>query len=423
MTDSIRDKLIFWSPITALCLVLITYLFQMPPKLDFDSTSYILAYSTRPPIYPIFLWLFHNFGKYQLEIAIWAQCILSLLSLLYISNWLHKHLELSGLLILFILLPTVSLLFFYYQTLQTICSEAITLPVFIVTFSLLVECFHTFNIKKLILLVIFANILILTRAQFYYFYFLFMLLTVWYGWKKIPIKKIIITILIMMISIAVTAIINRGYHLLKHGHFADVPLVGTQLIVQALFLSKIDAAQYFENPVEKNYFIVMIKRLEEQQLTKNSSKLAMKKVEGFHTTYAYYTVSYPSILQVNDSTLAGISEYQKEAITLNISKILYWHAIKNNLIFYFWKLVSFFGDISIFLFFLIIFFTSSVRIFISREDNSSFYSVYIWVSLLTILVNTAFVTIFEPLLPAYSYYSYFLIFCLGGLLSKKLLTL
>ncbi|OGT45944.1 MAG: hypothetical protein A3E83_02575 [Gammaproteobacteria bacterium RIFCSPHIGHO2_12_FULL_41_20] len=421
-SDRMHNKLMFWSPIVAVCLLLIAYVFESAPKLDFDSTSYIFSYATRPPIYPTFVWLFRGFGKHQLEIVMWVQCVFSLLSLLYISRWLHKHLLISGLSILFILLLTVSLIFIYYQTLQTICSEAIAFPVFIVTFSLLVECFYTFNIKKLILLVIFTNILILTRAQFYYFYFLFMLLVAWYGWKKIPIKKIFLTLLIMILSITATAIINRSYHLLKHGHFADVPFIGTQLIVQALFLSNTDAAQFFENSTEKNLFLSLIKQLEELKLTKNSSMLAMKPAQGFHATYAYYTAVYPSILQANDSILGEIATYQKEAIALNISKVLYWHAIKENSLFYFWKLISFFGDISIFLFFFIAFFTSSIRIFIPRNGNTSFYSIYIWLSLLTILVNTAFVAIFEPLLPSYSFYSYFLIFCLGGLLGKTLLT-
>lgn len=417
-----RDKLIFWGPITVLCLVLIAYLFQASPRLDLDSPSYLLAYSTRPPIYPIFLWFFHNLGEYQLQIVMWVQCILSLLSLLYISNWLHKHLEMSGLFIFIILFLTVSFVFFYYKMLQTVCSEAITFPVFIVTFSLLVECFHAFNIKKLILLAFFTSILILTRAQFYYFYLLFIVLIAWYGWKKISIKKIMITLLIMMISITITAISNRGYHLLKHGYFADIPLVGTQLVVQALFLSGLDASHYFEDPIEKDVFKKLIKQLEEKQLTKKSSSLAMKPVEGFHATYAYYTVAYPSIMKTNDTTLAGMSAYQKEAVNLKISKVLYWYGIKDNLSFYFWKLGSFFGDISIFLFFFTCFVAISARVLIPRDRFVSIYSIYIGVSLLTILVNTAFVAIFEPLLPAYSYYSYFLIFSLAGLLGKKLLT-
>ena len=406
--------------IFVLGLLMAIYMVLTSPENDPDSASYIIFKQIRPPVYPIFLWLFHKFGLYQFSVAMWVQAVIAFSSLFYASNWFHKNLKLPNILIFTMLLFTTLLIFFYYKMIRIVCSEGLAFPLFIITFLLLVECFDSFNIKKLILLVVCSNILILIRAQFYYFYILFAILIAWYIWKKITIKNVFLGIMIMTISILITLMLNRGYHFFMHGYFGEVPLVGRQLIIQPLYLSNISDAQYFKNPEEKILFTNMLAQLEKHQLTKESAAPVLQPL-GIHSAYNYYATIYHSIQKDNDRALSAMTDYQKDVTSLSMSKVLYLHSIKQNVIFYLWKISSFFGEIPAFIVFLMVTVAAFFRIVADKKRDPSINQIFILVSLLTILINTAFVSIFEPMLPSYSYYSYFLIYCLGGLIAKKCL--
>lgn len=399
-----------------LALITIIYLINSTPIIYPDSPSYIMFHAVRPPVYPIFIWLFHFFGQNQFIFLMWTQSILLFIALIYAKHWLHSRLNISNMTTFFVLLFTM-LLLFYYKMPREVCSEAIAFPLFIVTFLLMVDCFDAFNLKRVILLCILTNLLILTRLQFYYFYLLFLMQIAWFVWKKIPAKMILASFLIMIISIVFTVTLNRGYHYAMNGKFAESPVIGRQLIIQALYLSDSNAIQYFKNDFEKNIFTNILNKIEKQHLTLKSEQQLLSMPQ--QTTYGYYYATYNPILDIVDDNIPGKSLYEIDATAFSISKTLYMNALKENLLFYLIKISSFFGGMPNLLSFLIILSGSLFYVLTNKNKSINLNQIFTLISLITIFINTAFVMIPEAGQANYFFYSYFLIYCLAGLLVKQ----
>lgn len=407
--------------IIGLGILIFFCLINKTPDIGADAGSYIRFDVTRPPVYPIFLWLFHGLGQYQFFVVIWVQGFLSFLALLYARNWLHKHLDISSGLIFFILCLTILQIFFHYDMLRLIYSEALAFPLFIITFFSLVNTVNDFSKKNVICLALTTSLLILTRAQFYYFYFLFTLLIVFHIWKKSPVKKTLVNSLIILLSILLTMGFNRSYHYFMHGHFSEIPAAGKQLVIQPLFLTDSKAIRYLNDPTEKSIFSNIMQIIEEHQLSKKNAPATMLPPLALPLANQYYNTTYVPITHAIDSAIKGFSPYQADKILIHITKQLAWHEPKTNLIFYFWKIISFYGDTSFFLFFQGILLAIGWRMLFSRNHALSTNEIFIFVTLLTILLNTAFIAIPEVVGSRYSYYCYFLIYCLGGLFAQTYL--
>ncbi len=82
-------------------LGIILTLLTHPPIVGADTLSYINFDSNRPPLYPIFLWLFKWCGGHQFEAVTWVKTILYGLTLYYARTWLLENLGLSDFLIFF----------------------------------------------------------------------------------------------------------------------------------------------------------------------------------------------------------------------------------------------------------------------------------------------------------------------------------
>lgn len=400
-------------------LIIFIYMLMQQPIVGPDSLTYLNFHPMRPPLYPIFLWLFQGLGQLQLITVIWAQALLGYAALLYAQHWLNRRLHLPRTIIFFILLFTLLLIFCHYNTLSTVASEGLTVPLFIFFFLTLSECFADFNLIKIIRLSIYANLLILTRAQFYYLYLLLIILAAWYFWKKVSLTKVLMSLMAMIAIAAITLLINRGYHYEAHGQFAEVPVIGEQLIVQSLYLADANTANDFTEPSEKQLIQQILKQLAQQQIMRNSAPAIMVP-PTVALSIAYYTTAYNPILAVIDQTFADKPIFQKDKILLHLSKILYQNNIQKNGLFYLERVSAFFGDLAFFVVFLFVFGTQLFYLVRSRASQSSMTQIFSVLALCTILLNTSFVAIFEPLLPCYSFYAYFLIFCLGGMLAKNI---
>jgi hypothetical protein len=412
-----KNRLISQLQVVILILLTLCYLSNISPVIYDDSPGYINFEPIRPPIYPIFIWLFHSFGSYQFTLVMWAQTLFTLAALLYARYWLYQRFKMPGN-ITFLITLFIMAMFGYYRTMQLICSEAIAFPIFIFTFFALMDCYKTLTLKRILVLTILVNLLILTRLQFYYFYLNYFLLLAWAIWKKIPTKQVWLSVIIITLSTMIGVATNRAYHYALNGRFSDAPAVGTQLVVQALYLADQSDAQYFTDPTEKAIFQRIMTKLEEKHYTEASeqSLLALSR----QTTYAYYYAAYNLIMLTCYQNLPNLSVYQKDRFLLNMAKALYLNNLKKNLFFYALKIGSFFGGIPILLAYLLVLCFTMAGVMKSRNCSPDFSYVFTVVSLLTIFANTPYVTLFEPGQASYFFYSYFLLFCLSGLLAQAL---
>ena len=417
-----KKSLVLWQLIVIALLVFVP-LISKPPEIWEDTAGYLSFASYRPPLYPFFLWLFHEFGTYQLIAVKWAQAIINFIVLLYAGNWMCKRLELPRTLVFLTLLLTVIFFFLHIQvSILGIISEAIAFPLFILTFIFFIESFIKPNIKNIILLVITCNLLILPRDQFYYMYLVLFALIFWSFLKKLPLKKCAVITLIIFSSIFINTLIVGVYHYAINGHFGESSAVGEVLLPPALYLATKDDAQYFTNPLEKEIFLKIENNLTKQQLNYTHVPTILKPPLQLIMSAEWYNLNFNRIKSVAIQSIPPhVTVYTASHIFINISKTLYLHNFKQNFKFYFWRTASSVGGVWVFFSLLIVLCTILFRAITDKQWNPSITQLVIFTASSIILANAAFVNLFSHFDASYYYYSYFLYLIAASLLSKSIL--
>ncbi len=415
-------------PYFILGALLVYFLGTHSANINYDTPTYINFDPTRPPVYPIFVWMFRWAGPCQYSLIMWVQGIFLFVTLLYARYWLKKNLYMLDFAIFLVFFVTMITISFHYQ-ISYIQSEGLTFPFFILTFFLLIECFQKFNLKKIFYLALLVNLLVLTRLQFYYFYVIFIILCTWYLWWRLPIKKLSITILILFGSMMFTIIADHSYHYFKHGSFAGGSYGGLMILVQALYLADNNAASYFKDANEKNYIQVMIDQRNAKTLNQNASLIITLRPSYLNDAYKTYATNYLSLLAIIESTLEpGVknkmgkkSIYKTNAIATNLSKIIISREYKKNLVFLLWKFVECTGGIPLFLFFLMLLISIPYKIIKDGIRSPDVSLLFVTIMTIIIFCNAAMIALCNPDLPPYFCYSQFLFYCLAGFLVNETL--
>src|SRR3990167_5234404 len=322
-SNMLRKKFLSISSYTLLAGLIVLFLLTHSPNYtQFDAPSYINFDPIRPPLYPIFLWLFHCVGYYQFTVVVWIHAIITFLALLYTRSWLRKNLNINDFLIFIVLLFTILTICFHFQFIL-IGSEGLVFPFFIWTFFAFIECFKKFSIKKIIYLSLWVSIMILTRLQFYYFYGIYILLCGSYIYKKIPLKSLFIGILILSMSTLLTYLIDSTYHYFKHGFFGGAPATGLLISVQPLFLANDNEINNaFKDPKEKKYVQAILAEINQQQLNKDANLLTSTKLSYYQLAYESYNRNYPAINTITGNILSKNTPTMISKISLDIAKNL-----------------------------------------------------------------------------------------------------
>lgn len=423
----LKKRLVYELPYFVLASIIIAFLFTHHPNLEYDvDPSYLQFGPIRPPLYPLFIWLFHWAGSYQFIFIMWIQGALLFASLLYTRFWLEKNLQLSGFPIFLICLFIILTIGLHFQ-IWFIQSEGLSFPFFIVTFFLLVECFHQFNLKKISYLAILVNILVLTRLQFYYFYIVFVMLWFWYLWQRIPIKYLMKAMVILFGSMLLTTVIDHSYHYYKHGFFAGSPYKGILIMFQTLYLANDNAADYFQDPTEKAYVQSLINQRNSQHLNQDVALLTTFKPSYYNYANQSLNRNFMAIQKIIVDTLntsienssGKATNFKADKIAMSINKTLILHDLKKNILFLIWRFLDCMGGIPFFLFFLILFIGLSFKIVKEKIKQPSLSLSFVTIIIVITFLNAAIVAISNQNLPVYFCYSQFMLYCLGAFLVKR----
>lgn len=409
-------------PYFILAILIIIFLCTHSPNLEGDAPYYIKFAQTRPPLYPIFIWLFHWAGSYQLSLVAWVQGILTFLALLYARHWLRKNLQVSDFSFFLVCLWIILTISFHFQ-IENIQSEGLSFPFFIWTFFLLIECFQKFNLRKLIFLALWVSVLVLTRLQFYYFYGIFLILCIWYLWQRIPIRKLGMGALILFGSMFLTFVIDHSYHYIKHGFFGGASYGGLLFLVQTLYLADSNAANYFKNPIEKTYVQSMINQRNTEHFNKDAELISMLKPTYYDYAYQSYARNQQALITLIEKTLEvnDVNRIKSNVIAIDINQTLFLHASKINLLFLLWKFVRCMGGIPQFLFFLILLLALPIKIVRDKLLQPDLSLLFIIVITLITFCNAAIIAVCNPDLPVYFCYSQFMFYCLGAFLINQVI--
>lgn len=430
--DHISHKNIFtWWQLLLLGSLIFFPLFGMSPdtNLGSDAEGYIHPQLCRPPLYPIFLWVFRIFASQQLIVARWAQTILTLFSLLYAGWWLQKNLHVPKFISFLIILTMIMIMSLHTHTLAWIFSEGIAFPIFIVTFLLWVENCKNLNAKTFFMVVMGSSLLILTRNQFYYLYPVLALCVLWHFWRGLSWQKMLGYFTIIILSALMTVLFAQSYydwigrHIGPSHSAADWKYSGWRVLVQPIYLADQSAEKLFQNPVEKKLFIHLFNQVNKDQYTRLSAAPLHENNNLLAAEYHYMS----TLGKLQDSVRIaikthipkGVSADKVDQLLFHISKTLVLNALKENISFYLLRVTFYAGGFWIFLSSLITLFAMSYRILTDRKWQPSMGQAFIMLALLLILLNAAFVALVEIQSARYFYYPIFLYFCLFGLLASE----
>lgn len=435
---SFKDIFSPWWLVMMLAIPVILPMLGMSPQhnLGPDSGGYIGLSLTRPLLYHLFIELFGWAGYYQYIFVRWAQALLTFLALLYFGTWLQTRLGIPAIIRFAIQLSFVTLFLYRTKILSFIFSEGLTLPLFFVTFPFLVEIFFKPTMKKIIIAAIGCNLLILTREQFYFLYFFLLLAILWFMWQKelkINIGKcllVVITITLLSMSIKHAYV----YMIKSKPSYSPYDYTGTQwqyrgwrLLEQPMYLAKSDDAQLLANPVERYLFEQISLQLDKERLTRHEATSFTKVDEMCIGNLLLANYHYIPVLgRIQDNIRFAVDDHYPRTLSgdqvdehlRHMAITLYMHNLRENIIFYAWRVGLYIGNFWIIVPFVLILATAAYRIVADRNWHPTITQCFVVVALLFILLNSSLISVVEILTDRYFCYSYMLYICLGGLLAK-----
>lgn len=408
-------------------LTIVMFLSLHTVYVDTNTPTYTHNMLIRQPVYSLFLALFNWAGQYRFTMAMWVQGLLTFCSLLYARSWLKQNLQLTDVYILPVFFVTLFTISFHYQMASVDDPEGITFPLFIFAFFQLVDCFLKINFQKIITVSCLVSLLILTRTQFYFFYGVFVVMLLWFVWKKFPVKYILSALIIFLLSAFITNLADRTYHYVENGAFINEPFSGILTVIQPLYLADSDASRYFQNPQEKNLVKLMQHNIASNQLNHDVITYPSTSIQYYEYLNNEYAKNYLDIQDMVNKAITHTSFYKiydvsnadllkMNKITLDMSKILFAHDVKKNLMLYGYKVVDGMGGISCFIFFTLLLLFTVVKIFQNRTMDLASGEIFVFLMLVISFLNVMVVAVAEPNCTRYFCYTQFLLYCLGAYL-------
>lgn len=375
-----------------------------------DSAGYINNISIRAPLYPIILSAYTKlFGPNNFQILAYLQILAGFLTAFFTASKIINVINLES---NFVKLPKILfylivflLLFPYYGPSEfgnVILTEALCYPLFLLTFSYLLEGLQNKSTKALLLSIVLSGLLILTRGQFL---FLYPAIGIILSYILIFERKAFHTLLLIFCFITTIVganLFERTYQYIYHGQFKKVPFTGIQLIVAPLYLAKESDADLFNNETEKALFKDIWAVMEEKKINFNS----LNEDSFFHfSTYTHFYHSYNRICWESFSPLLSkyglTNPYQNDIVLTRMGLTLICHNLKAFFILYILNIVFNLGGIY-YLLLLGAATVSALAIFFKTRHPLSM--AYLLITLLS-AGNYLLIAVVEPVLRRYSAYT------------------
>jgi len=395
--------------------VLFIFLMIKGPLLAPDSGSYIGKSELRSVLYSLFSQTYPFLKGY---LTLTVQLLLGIYAGITLLKSLDKIFHLSNTLAAFL-----TLLFFlpYYGPTafgNFILSEALCYPFFLLFSAAFLEGIFLKKTSLVLRSLLWAGLLVLTRRQFVFLYPIGILFLA-YAWvfekKGFQKGKLVLGILGLFIG---NELLERGYHLIYHNHFAHVPFTGIQMAVAPLYVSKAEDKAAFNSDAElKKIFSETFDRLKEKKLLSESlerGKVAYEIYYYYHFLDNYNAIEWQNLGPVIVEN-GIIDMYKTDPLMLKMVKTLIPLNLKSYLTLYAHNIILNMGGYIAFGVF--IFLTFSAFYWYLRERHL-YALLYFFVSLMTI-GNYCLIALVEPAMHRYTIYTNILQFAFMAIFIEK----
>jgi hypothetical protein len=251
-----------------------------------DSDGYMNVELFRSCGYPIFLSL-HKlfFGAFYLKMVVFSQFVIIFYAVFHFLNTVQqfvlKNVFFIGILFLILLMP----LFYEFNLPNTILSESISYPLYLLVLSNLFHFIQFKTTKQLLFSILIAIFLMLTRGQFLFLTVVFLIVFIIF--HKIEVFKkrnLMIAIFIFLIPFLIT-FIDVAYHKIVHNRAVTTPWTGVQIATMPFFLSNSSDVEAFDDPVEKEYFNFVYQKLFEKKILQSQMDPNLDQMDYFKLVY------------------------------------------------------------------------------------------------------------------------------------------
>lgn len=222
-----------------------------------DSASYIAGEVYRSPGYVLLLRAYQSFFGADFRILIACQIALGIAAAWLFARHLARRFELGAAwrtgIALFLLIP-----YFFgdYRIGNTIQSEAVTFPLYLLVFACLLDGLLDRRLRPLLVALIVAVPLLLVRKQLVFALPAAAITGFYLAYRKaIPWRSSALLLLAAVASYAVMDLCERSYEYWRAGRFEPTPFSGLLLLNAPLYFSTADDAALFpEGSEARHYF-------------------------------------------------------------------------------------------------------------------------------------------------------------------------
>lgn len=305
-------------------IIIFCYLIFIPAIYSPDTNSYINATTYRMPLYSTFARVL-NFitGDFYNVIIVIFQLLISLIGINFFFSEISKHFHFNTIFKIATFLLLCIPLFPPLYVANNVCSEALSYPLFLFTFTFGIRFYFNETSKNLLLLSISCVLLALTRTQFLLLPVIFAFSYLFYKrklLKKTPIKKFLV---LMLLPLVIT-FCDKTYHLLKDGFFVSTPFSYINLNTAGLFVSTQEDIKDFKNEDHKEIF-----KISRQFLTDNNLLESQQETKSWEDKYQFYQKHLGKICYTSFHNKSEIY-YREKGIGLAKSTILTEQAAKES---------------------------------------------------------------------------------------------
>ncbi len=246
-----RDAWLFYGLLFALFMVL----YKQGPSLQPDSDSYLQYSPIRSMGYYLLLRVYQLLCGQSFDLLVVLQLLMGFVASLWLSKRICDWFSVSSKLI-FSLLGVIFLMPYlgYTHIGNAILTEALCYPLFLAWIGTFGESIFHHKSRSVAWSFLWMALLVLTRRQFLFLYPVVGLLCLYWLAKRYQIKKTLMLLGVLFMTIVGTNGIERLYQYTQDGHFKTVPFTGISALNLPLFVSTPDSLHYLHDSRQRALF-------------------------------------------------------------------------------------------------------------------------------------------------------------------------
>jgi hypothetical protein len=263
-----RGAWLFYGVLFALLMVL----YEQGPSIQPDSNTYLQYSNIRSMGYYLFLKVYQACFGQSFQFLVVLQLFMGFSASLWLSKRLCDWFSVTSKPIFFLLTVILLMPYIGYTHIgNVVLSEALCYPLFLAWVGSFGESIFHHKVKSIAWSFLWMTLLVLTRRQFLFIYPVVGILCLYWLAKRYQIRKTLILLGVLLMTIVTTNGIERLYQYTQDSHFETIPFTGVLALNLPLFVSTSDSVNYLYDSRQRALFQLVYPRMKKLGLVYNQT--------------------------------------------------------------------------------------------------------------------------------------------------------